>query len=161
MAPRARAYWLMKTEPDVFSIDDLEQRGREPWDGVRNYQARNFMRQMNEGDYVLVYHSNAAPSGVAGLGKIVAPARPDPTQFDPKSDYYDPRSSPEEPRWSLVEVGFVERFVEVVPLAVLKADPTLEKMVVVQRGSRLSVQPVTLGEFKHVLGLARAKTRAR
>lgn len=151
----------MKTEPDVFSIDDLEGRGSEPWDGVRNYQARNFMRQMNEGDYVLVYHSNAAPSGVAGLGKIVGAARPDPTQFDPRSDYYDARSSPDDPRWSLVEVGFVEKFVEVVPLAVLKAESALAAMVVVQRGSRLSVQPVTLAEFKHVLGLARAKTRVR
>jgi predicted RNA-binding protein with PUA-like domain len=161
MAPRARAYWLMKTEPDVFSIDHLEQRGSEPWDGVRNYQARNFMRQMNEGDYVLVYHSNATPPGVAGLGKIVCAARPDPTQFDPQSEYFDPRSSPEAPRWSLVEVGFVERCAQVVPLSVLKADPSLSEMAVVQRGSRLSVQPVTLGEFKHVLGLARAKTRVR
>lgn len=161
MAPRVRSYWLMKTEPDVFSIDDLMQRGREPWDGVRNYQARNFMRQMNEDDYVLVYHSNADPSGVAGIGRIVGTAVPDPTQFDPKSKYHDPRSPQNDPRWSLVVVGFVERFTTVVPLAVLKNDPHLSSMVVVQRGSRLSVQPVTKQEFKYVSSLAGAKTRVR
>ncbi len=157
----ARSYWLMKTEPDVFSIDDLQKRGSEPWDGVRNYQARNFMRQMNVGDYVLFYHSNAEPSGVAGIGRIVVGAKTDPTQFDPQSNYYDPRSPTDDPRWSLVEVGFVERFAAIVPLAVLKADPQLENMLVVRRGSRLSVQPVTKEEFKYVSSLAGAKTRVR
>lgn len=161
MTSRARAYWLMKTEPDVFSISDLERKGVEPWDGVRNYQARNHMRQMNIDDYVLFYHSNAEPSGVAGIAKIVKTAYPDPSQFDPRSKYYDPKSPPGDPRWSLVEVGFIERFASVVSLATLKADERLSDMVVVQRGSRLSVQPVTKTEFKLVSALGGAKTKVR
>lgn len=161
MTSRARAYWLMKTEPDVFSIFDLERKGVEPWDGVRNYQARNHMRQMNIDDYVLFYHSNAEPSGVAGIAKIVKTAAPDPSQFDARSQYYDPKSRLEDPRWSLVEVGFVERFANVVSLATLKADARLSDMVVVQRGSRLSVQPVTKSQFKIVAALGAATTKIR
>ena len=154
-----RKYWLMKSEPDVFSIEDLEKKKSEGWDGVRNYQARNFMREMREGDLVLFYHSNAKPSGVAGVATIVGEARPDPTQFDPKSDYYDAGATREEPRWDLVEVGFVERFEDVIPLETLKADAKLEGMVVTRKGSRLSVTPVEKPHFERVLKLAGAKTR--
>lgn len=161
MAKRARAYWLMKSEPDAFGIEDLERKGREPWDGVRNYQARNFMRDMQKGDLVLFYHSNAQPPGVAGVAEIVTEAYPDPTQFDPKSKYYDPKSPPADPRWSLVDVGFVERFAALVPLDVLKAEPSLTDMRVVQKGSRLSVQPVEKAEFKTVLAMAKATTKVR
>lgn len=155
-----RNYWLMKSEPDVFSIEDLEKKKTEGWDGVRNYQARNFMRQMREGDLVLFYHSNAKPSGVAGVATIVGEVRPDPTQFDPKSDYYDEKSSREEPRWDLVEVGFVERFADVIPLETLKADAKLEGMLVTRKGSRLSVTPVEKTHFERVLKLAGSKTKA-
>ncbi len=155
-----RNYWLMKSEPDVFSIEDLEQKKTEGWDGVRNYQARNFMRQMREGDRVLFYHSNAKPSGVAGVATIVGEARPDPTQFDPKSDYYDEKSTREQPRWDLVEVGFVERFADVIPLETLKADAKLEGMLVTRKGSRLSVTPVEKAHFDCVLKLAGSKTKA-
>ncbi len=155
-----RNYWLMKSEPDVFSIEDLEQKKTEGWDGVRNYQARNFMRQMREGDRVLFYHSNAKPSGVAGVATIVGEARPDPTQFDPKSDYYDEKSTREQPRWDLVEVGFVERFADVIPLETLKADAKLEGMLVTRKGSRLSVTPVEKAHFDRVLKLAGSKTKA-
>ena len=155
-----RKYWLMKSEPDVFSIEDLEKKKSEGWDGVRNYQARNFMREMREGDLVLFYHSNAKPSGVAGVATIVGEARPDPTQFDPKSDYYDAGATREEPRWDLVEVGFVERFEDVIPLETLKADAKLEGMLVTRKGSRLSVTPVEKAHFERVLKLAGSKTRA-
>jgi predicted RNA-binding protein with PUA-like domain len=155
-----RKYWLMKSEPDVFSIEDLEKKKSEGWDGVRNYQARNFMREMREGDLVLFYHSNAKPSGVAGVATIVGEARPDPTQFDPKSDYYDAGATRDEPRWDLVEVGFVERFEDVIPLETLKADAKLEGMLVTRKGSRLSVTPVEKAHFERVLKLAGSKTRA-
>ena len=162
MAKRPRRYWLMKSEPDVFGIDDLENVGTEPWDGVRNYQARNFMKdQMAVGDLVLFYHSNAKPSGVAGVAKIAGEAIPDHTAFDPDSKYYDPKSDPDEPRWWMVRVGFVERFEEVVSLADLKASSELEEMLVVRRGQRLSVQPVDKAHFKHVLGMGGAKTKVR
>ncbi|MCU0675186.1 MAG: EVE domain-containing protein [Myxococcota bacterium] len=158
--PTKRKYWLMKSEPDVFSIEALEKKKSEGWDGVRNYQARNFMREMREGDLVLFYHSNAKPSGVAGVATIVGEARPDPTQFDPKSDYYDAGSTREEPRWDLVEVGFVEKFEDVIPLETLKADAKLEGMLVTRKGSRLSVTPVEKAHFERVLKLAGSKTRA-
>lgn len=154
-----RKYWLMKSEPDVFSIEDLEKKKSEGWDGVRNYQARNFMREMREGDLVLFYHSNAKPSGVAGVATIVGEARPDLTQFDPKSDYFDAGAKREEPRWDLVEVGFVEKFEDVIPLETLKADAKLEGMLVTRKGSRLSVTPVEKAHFERVLKLAGAKTR--
>ena len=158
--PTKRKYWLMKSEPDVFSIEALEKKKSEGWDGVRNYQARNFMREMREGDLVLFYHSNAKPSGVAGVATIVGEARPDPTQFDPKSDYYDAGATREEPRWDLVEVGFVEKFEDVIPLETLKADAKLEGMLVTRKGSRLSVTPVEKAHFERVLKLAGSKTRA-
>jgi predicted RNA-binding protein with PUA-like domain len=159
MAKRGIKLWLMKSEPDVYSIDDLERDGTEPWEGVRNYQARNFMREMAVGDLALFYHSNAKPPGVAGICRISREAYPDPTQFDDKSEYYDPKSKTDDPRWSLVEVSFVEKFDKEVALQTLKEDPALEGMRVTQKGSRLSVQPVDKKHFKRVLRLADAKTK--
>ncbi len=153
-APGERRYWLVKSEPDVFSIADLEREGRTSWEGVRNYQARNHMIDMRLGDLALYYHSNAEPSGVAGLCEIVRLAYPDPTQFDPESDYYDEGSRPEEPRWQMVDVGFVERFARTIPLDELKADPALAGMLVTQKGTRLSVTPVTREHFEHVRAMA-------
>jgi len=161
MPKRATKHWLMKSEPDVYSIDNLERDGRESWEGVRNYQARNFMREMVEGDLVIFYHSNAKPPGAAGVGRICRKAYPDDTQFNKKSKYYDAKSKKEDPRWSLVDVEFVEKFGEPVSLQALKDDPALEGMRVTQKGSRLSVQPVDKGHFKRVLKIAGAKTRVR
>lgn len=149
-------YWLMKTEPSVFSIDDLSERGREPWDGVRNFQARNNMMAMKVGDRAFVYHSSTDPKGVAGIGEIVREAYPDPTAWDPQSKYFDPRSTEQKPAWFMVDVGFVEKFPRVVTLEELKHTPGLETMVVSRRGVRLSVQPVRPDEWEIVLGLARA-----
>jgi predicted RNA-binding protein with PUA-like domain len=141
-------YWLMKSEPDVFSIRDLEQRQTSLWDGVRNYQARNFMmNDMAVGDLVLFYHSNAEPPGVAGIAKVVAAAAADPTQFDKKSEYYDPKASKEKPRWFGVTVGFVEVFSTLVSLHQLRETAGLEDMLVLKKGQRLSIQPVTAEEF--------------
>lgn len=158
---RKKKYWLMKSEPEAFGIDDLAKVESEPWDGVRNYQARNFMREMAVGDLVLFYHSNAKPSGIAGVAEIAGAARPDPSQFDPKSHYHDAKSKEEAPRWDLVDVKFVERFDDEISLAELKAEPKLGEMVVVQKGSRLSVTPVDKKHFQHVLKMADAKTRVR
>jgi len=154
-------YWLMKSEPDVYSIDSLAQQGRGAWDGVRNYQARNNMRRMRVGDLVLFYHSSTAVPGVVGVARVCREAYPDATQFDPKSDHYDPKSPVDEPRWSMVDVELVEKFAIVVSLEQLKADPALSGMLAVQRGSRLSVQPVEPAHVRIVLALAGAKTRAR
>ncbi len=151
----------MKSEPDVYSISKLEQDGTTGWEGVRNYQARNFMRdEMKEGDLVLFYHSNAEPSGVAGVAKVHGAPVPDPSQFDKKSDYYDAGSAKDEPRWMMARLAFVERFAKVVPLEVMKADQSLEGMPVLAKGQRLSVQPVSPAHFARVLKLAGAKTKA-
>jgi predicted RNA-binding protein with PUA-like domain len=150
-------HWLIKSEPSEFSFDDLwAARGRRTcWDGVRNYQARNFMRDgMRVGDRVLYYHSNAEPSGVVGVAEVVREAYPDPTQFEPGHAHHDPRSDPEDPRWCMVDVRALERLPRVVTLAELKANPRLEAMAVVQRGSRLSVTPVTEAEYEEVLRMA-------
>lgn len=150
--PKKR-YWLMKSEPDVYGFDDLlaESEGRTPWDGIRNYQARNFMRDdMRVGDGVLFYHSNAQPPGVAGIAEIASEAYPDPTQFDPKSKYYDPKSTEDDPRWLLVDVAPVKALPRFVSLADLKGESKLDEMLVVQRGQRLSVQPVTPAEWRLV-----------
>lgn len=153
-------FWLMKSEPDVFSIDDLERDGTTGWEGVRNYQARNFMRdQMAVGDLVLYYHSNAEPSGLAGLAKVAGPAIADPTQFDKKSEYYDAASKKDDPTWKMVTVAFVEKFPRVVSLAELKAQKALEGMGVLQKGQRLSVMPVSKAHVAVVLKLAKAKTK--
>jgi predicted RNA-binding protein with PUA-like domain len=146
-------HWLVKSEPNVYSIDDLRRDKRTAWNGVRNYQARNHMRAMKKGDLVLFYHSSADPTGVAGVAKVVKEAYPDPTQFDAKSEYHDPKSPKDDPRWWLVDVGFVTRFAEPVLLAVIKADKRLAAMVLVNN-SRLSVQPVTQKEFDRVMELS-------
>jgi len=141
-------YWLMKSEPEAFSIQDLKKRKREPWDGVRNYQARNFMRnEMQIGDLVLFYHSNAEPSGVAGIAKIATVALPDPTQFEPGHVHFDPKSNPDDPRWWLVNVAFVEEFARVISLAELREYPELANMGVLRKGQRLSIMPITESEF--------------
>ncbi|HVL90212.1 MAG TPA: EVE domain-containing protein [Actinomycetota bacterium] len=149
------AYWLMKTEPGTFGIEDLARKKREHWDGVRNYQARNNMMAMKAGDGVLFYHSNAKPSGVAGLAEVVREAYPDHTGQDPSSKYFDPKASPENPIWMMVDVGYVETFPRVVSLAELKQTPGLEAMAVLRKGSRLSVTPVTQEEFEIICDLGR------
>lgn len=158
----AKRTWLLKSEPGVYSIADLERDGTTPWEGVRNYQARNFMRDdMRVGDLVLFYHSNATPPGVAGVAKIARAAYPDPHAWDPKSRYYDPRSPSSDPVWMTVDVAFVERFADVVPLDELKANAALDGMLVVRRGQRLSVQPVDPEHFRIVREMGRAKGKRR
>lgn len=155
----AKHYWLMKTEPDVFSLDDLERAGQTAWEGVRNYQARNYLRDtMRVGDGVLIYHSNANPSGIAGLGKVLRAGYPDPTAFEPASEYYDPKSKPEAPTWYLVDVGFVERFPIFLPLPDLRGDKKLADMLLFQR-SRLSIQPVTKGHYDYLCKLGRQQVQ--
>ena len=147
-------YWLMKSEPDAFSIDDLAKAGSEPWSGVRNYQARNFMRQMQPGDGVLFYHSSTAVPGVVGLAEVASVPYPDPTQFQKKSHYYDPKSTPEEPRWSLVDVRFKRKLRRVIALQELKEQAdNLDGFVLLNRGTRLSVLPVTAAQWKSILSL--------
>lgn len=150
-------YWLMKSEPDVFSIDDMARKKREPWNGVRNYQARNNMRAMEAGDLVLFYHSSADEIGVAGVMEVLKAAYPDPTQFDKKSEYFDPKSTEENPRWDLVDVGFKEKFKQIVSLADLKANKGLEGLILLQKGTRLSVIPVSAAHFKLITKMANAK----
>ena len=147
-------YWLMKSEPDVFSIDDLKKKKKSGWDGVRNYQARNYMRDdMQLDDLVLFYHSSCEVPGVAGIAKVSKTSHPDPSQFDSQSDYFDPKATEEKPRWFMVEVEFVERFDRVVTLAELKDEKGLSEMPLVQKGSRLSINPVKASEYKIILGL--------
>jgi predicted RNA-binding protein with PUA-like domain len=164
MARRKRRYWLMKSEPDTFSIDDLERRRRSEWEGVRSYQARNFMRdEMAVDDLALFYHSNATPPGVAGVARIVSEARPDHHAFDPDSPYYDPDSDPDEPRWWMVDVEFVEKLPEFVSLDTLKAEANgpLAGLMAVRKGQRLSIQPVDKAHFARILRLGGAATRIR
>jgi predicted RNA-binding protein with PUA-like domain len=150
------AYWLFKSEPDVYSLDSLrlEKSGVGRWDGVRNYQARNFLRAAQVGDQVLFYHSNAAPSGIVGIAEIVRTAYPDPTQFDPASEYYDPKATPDAPRWSAVDVRFVRAFPRLLSLEDLRQVPALDAMPLLKRGTRLSVMPVTPTEWAAILDLA-------
>ncbi|PCE25137.1 EVE domain-containing protein [Paraburkholderia acidicola] len=146
-------YWLMKSEPDEASIDDLAHAPQHtlPWTGVRNYQARNFMRDtMQLGDGVLFYHSSCPEPGIAGLAEVSSTAYPDPTQFDPKSPYYDPKSKQEEPRWVLVDVVFKKK-TPLVPLAALRDHPELAQMRVLAKGNRLSITPVTSEEWRFIL----------
>lgn len=152
----SRRYWLMKSEPAVFSIDDLARGPNRStcWDGVRNYQARNFMRAMQEGDQVLFYHSNATPPAIVGIAEIINTAYPDPTQFERSNQHFDPKSDPQNPRWDMVEIRHVRTFAAPIPLARLREDPALKGMVLLQKGSRLSVQPVAEKEWRHILKLA-------
>ena len=142
-------HWLMKTEPDEFSIDDLKARKTEPWSGVRNYQARNFIREMRAGDGVLFYHSSCEVPGVAGIASVVAAAYPDPTQFDPKSDYFDEKSRKEAPKWWHVDVKVTKK-TPLLSLAAMRAAPEIQSMRVLQRGNRLSITPVSDDEWNAV-----------
>ena len=152
----------MKCEPSAYTIADLERDGQTAWEGVRNYQARNFMRdEMQPGDGVLFYASNADPSGVTGLATITRAGYPDPYAWKKGHKYYDAASTPEKPIWYLVDIGFVERFPGTVALETLKSTPGLESMMVIRKGSRLSIQPVTAGEFAIVRRLGRATKASR
>lgn len=153
-----RGYWLLKTEPDVFSFDDLVSSPEQTaiWEGVRNYQARNFLREMRVGDAVLIYHSNCKPPGVVGVAEVARDAYPDPTQFDTTSDYYDEKSGKESPRWAVVDIRAVRVLEDFVSLKEIKSTPELADMKLVQRGNRLSVMPVTASEFKVILALGDA-----
>lgn len=150
-------YWLMKTEPDVFSIDDLKKVNSEPWNGVRNYQARNFMRdEMKIGDLVLFYHSNCEVPGVVGIATVSKEGYPDSSAFDKNSKYFDPKSTKDNPRWILVDVKFKSKFKRTVSLQEIKEDEKLSEMKLVQKGNRLSIMPVTEFEYQHILKMAEA-----
>ncbi|MBR57421.1 MAG: EVE domain-containing protein [Myxococcales bacterium] len=159
----AKRYWLMKSEPDVYGFDDLlaEPNQTDHWDGVRNYQARNIMRdEMKVGDGVLFYHSNTKPPHVVGVAEVVREGYPDHTAFDSNEKYYDAKSDPDNPRWYMVDIRAVEKLPAIVPLDQLKSDERLVDMKVTQRGQRLSVQPVTATEFQVVVELAKANADA-
>lgn len=148
-------YWLLKTEPESYSIDDLARDRRTCWDGVRNYQARNYMRDaMKIGDLALFYHSNADPTGIVGVARVAGAAYPDHTALDRKSDYFDPKATGDNPIWMMVDVEFVEKFASPVTLEKMKKQKGLEGMLVLQRGQRLSVMPVEEKHFKLVRRLA-------
>ncbi len=147
--------WLVKSEPDCYPFEQLEREGRTMWDGVRNYQARNFMRdEMSVGDLVLYYHSSTAVPGVIGVARVASAAYPDPTQFDEDSEYYDPKATKEEPRWYLVDLEPVERLPRLVSLEEMKSDQALEGMTLLRRGNRLSVMPVEPDQLQRVRELA-------
>lgn len=147
------AYWLMKSEPDEFSIDHLQSAGQGRWDGVRNYQARNSLRQMQEGDLFFFYHSSCAVPAIAGIGRITRSAYPDPSALDPQSPYHDARADAAKNPWSAVDVGFVERFDPPLPLERLKTEPDLADMPLVKKGNRLSVMPVENAQWQAILAL--------
>ena len=150
-----KRFWLMKSEPSTFSIDDLRGSPNRTtcWDGVRNYQARNFMRTMAVGDQVLFYHSNADPPAVVGIAKVVKTAYPDPTQFDKKNKHYDPASKPSQPRWDMVDIAYVRHLQRPLTLDELRKEADLKGMILLQKGSRLSVQPVTPLEWRYIRNL--------
>ena len=149
-------YWLMKSEPDVFGIDHLRKKPKqtEHWDGVRNYQARNMLRdQMQVGDRVFFYHSNCDQPGIVGIAKVVRAGYPDHTAFDPESKYYDPKSDPDQPRWYMVDVKFERKLKRTITLDELKQHTALADMALVRRGNRLSIMPVTEQQWQYILGL--------
>jgi predicted RNA-binding protein with PUA-like domain len=147
-------YWLMKSEPDAFSIDDLARARTEPWTGVRNYQARNFMRDgMKPGDGVLFYHSSCPEPGLVGIAEVASDTYPDPTQYDRKSGYFDAKATPENPRWMLVDVAFKRKLKRTIRLDELKQQAALEDFALLQRGNRLSVLPVTKAQWNAILAL--------
>jgi len=151
-----RRFWLMKSEPDAFSIDDLQRVGIEPWNGVRNYQARNFMRDgMQVGDGVLFYHSNCKVPGIAGIATVASKPYPDDTQFNPKSHYHDPKSTLEQPRWHLVDIAFDRKLKRILSLDEIKqhADALGEEFALIRRGNRLSVFPVSAAQYKYLVSL--------
>lgn len=147
-------WWLTKSEPDVYSIDHLARDGTEPWTGVRNYTARNFMRdQMKVGDGIFYYHSSCEVPGIYGIARVVSAPYPDPTQFDPESEYFDTKSSPELPRWQLVDIGYVCHAPTPLTLASMRQMPELQELLVLRPGQRLSIQPVTLEDAQRLLRL--------
>jgi predicted RNA-binding protein with PUA-like domain len=146
-------YWLIKSEPDVYSLADLQQERETLWEGVRNYQARNFLRQMNIEDRAFFYHSNTTPPGIVGLVRVVETNITDPTQFDPDSLYYDPKSTQQSPRWQTVKVQFVESFPTLISLGALKQEFSAEDLWVVRRGNRLSVMPVAEAVAKKIFAI--------
>jgi predicted RNA-binding protein with PUA-like domain len=149
-------YWLMKSEPNCYSIDDLKRDRTEHWDGVRNYQARNFMRdQMQKKDLVFFYHSNAKPTGIAGIAEVCKTGYPDFTAFDPYSDHPDPKSDPDNPRWYMVDVRFKKKFKDIISLHDLKQHPFLDDMKLLQKGNRLSVMPIEQKHWEYILDLAK------
>lgn len=156
-------YWLMKSEPEVFSIDDLAEASGQTtcWDGVRNYQARNFMKSMEIGDQVFFYHSNADPSCIAGIAEVVRKAYPDHTALDPHDHHFDPKATPEKPIWEMVDLRFVRKFARPLALDDLRPIAGLEKMELLRRGSRLSVQPVTPAEWKIINRIAAREEKRR
>lgn len=156
----AMATWLVKTEPDVFSIDDFARARVTDWNGVRNYQARNFLMSMEEGDDVLIYHSNAEPPGVVGLATVHAKASPDKTQFDPSSEYFDSKASAANPRWFCPDLKFVRKFARQIPLDELRRTRALEGLTLLQKGSRLSVIPVSDKHFDTIVKMASQKSPA-
>ena len=160
MAKRQRQYWLLKSEPEAFSISDLTRSPQQTtaWDGVRNYQARNFLRAMKVGDQALFYHSNANPPSVVGIVEVVKEAYPDATQFNKRDSHYDPGSDPDDPRWDSVDIRFVRRFTAPLSLDFLREQAGLKEMVLLRRGSRLSVQPVREGEWGEILRLGDSPT---
>lgn len=147
------AFWLVKSEPSVCSIDSLERDGSTLWDGVRNYQARNLLREMKEGEQVLFYHSSEAPVGVAGICEVISAAKPDPTQFERTSKYFDSASTPENPRWWCPKLKFVSKFPRFVELGDLRKEKSLSDMTLLQRGSRLSVHRLTEQNFMKIVAL--------
>ena len=152
-----KRYWLVKSEPSVYSLEQLRMDGSTLWTGVRNYQARNFLKEMQVGDLLLYYHSNDEPIGVFGIAKVLKTAEPDPTQFDKSSEYYDSKSTRDNPRWFCPTVGFVEAFCREIKRADLQECKELKNMILLQRGSRLSVQPVTGDEFDFIVSLGRSE----
>ena len=146
-------YWLMKSEPDELSIAHLRQLGRARWDGVRNYQARNFLRSMQPGELFFFYHSSCPEPGIAGIARIASATYPDPTALDPASHYFDAKASAAKNPWSALDVEFVEAFPDVLPLARLRSNPALTELALVQRGSRLSVMPVSAAEWAAILAM--------
>ena len=159
MAPKQ--YWILKSEPDSFSIDDLEAVGTTAWDGVRNYQARNYLRAQRKGDRVLFYHSSCAEPGVVGIAEIARAAYPDDTAFDPSDKHYDPKSDPSDPTWYMPDVKFVSRLPRVVTLHELQGRPELEGLLLTRKGNRLSVMPASKEHFDFIVRLARKPTRPR
>ncbi|MFL5783292.1 MAG: EVE domain-containing protein [Bacteriovoracaceae bacterium] len=149
-----KKYWLMKSEPDVFSFEDLKKKKKEPWTGVRNYQARNFMRdEMKVGDVVLFYHSSCEVPGIAGLATVASHPYADPTQYDKKSEYFDPKATKDHPRWMLVDVQFEKDLKRLLPLDEIRNEPGLKEMRLLQKGNRLSILPVTPDEFEKLMKL--------
>lgn len=146
-----KKYWLMKSEPDSYSIDQLQKDVKTWWEGVRNYQARNFMtKEMQVGDEVLFYHSSCEIPGVAGLAVISKPAEADPSQFNKRSEFFDPKATMEKPNWFCVEVKFNRKFKNYVSLDHIRKDPKLKDILVIKKGSRLSIQPVSADDFNHI-----------